>query len=171
MTVPRPTRARGSVALAVVAVLVALVALALNSAGDRAPSDEERATRIAAGLRCPVCTDLSAADSSAPLARQMRVEIAQQVEAGLSDEEIRRGFVDAYGPSVLLSPPAEGIGRVAHLIPLLVLGAAVLAGAGVVVRGRRSPGKGDPGRPDPGPSPADRVLVDRALAELLKEES
>lgn len=168
-------RLRGSrlgPALAVLALLAALGALVWNAAADRAPSDEERATAIAAGLRCPVCTDLSAADSSAPLARQMRVEIRQQVEAGSSDEEIRRGFVAAYGPSVLLTPPEDGIGRVAHLLPLLVLAAAAAGGAIVLVRGRRSVSRGGlgPAGPEPGSS-TDRALVDRALADLLKEES
>jgi cytochrome c-type biogenesis protein CcmH len=160
---------RMGVALAVVALLTAVAALAWSGAGDRTPSAEERATRIASGLRCPVCTDLSAADSSAPLARQMRVEIREQVDAGASAEEIRRGFVEAYGPSVLLTPPEDGIGRVAHLLPLLVLAAAVLGGAGVIVRGRRSPSRSRH-VPQPDRSSADRELVDRALADLLKEE-
>lgn len=161
---------RLGVALAVAALLTAVLALVWSGAADRTPTDEQRATRIASGLRCPVCTDLSAADSSAPLARQMRVQIREQVDAGVSDEEIRHGFVEAYGPSVLLSPPEEGIGRLAHLLPLLVLAAALLGGAAVIARGRRSPGRVDR-VPDPDDrSSADRELVDRALADLLKEE-
>lgn len=169
MSAARSAGGRLGLALAVLALLAASGALVWSAAADRAPTDEERATAIAAGLRCPVCTDLSAADSSAPLARRMRVEIRQQVEAGVSDEEIRRGFVEAYGPSVLLTPPEDGIGRVAHLLPLLVLAAAVVGGAGVLVRGRRSAGGGRPAAPTDR-ALVDRALVDRALADLLKEE-
>lgn len=171
MSAARPVGGRLGVALAVLALLAAVGALVWGTAADRAPTGEERATAIASGLRCPVCTDLSAADSSAPLARQMRTQIRQQVAAGVSDEEIRRGFVEAYGPSVLLTPPADGIGRVAHLLPVLVLAAAAVGGAAVLVRGRRSVSRGGPGPAGPDArSSTDRALVDRALADLLKEE-
>ncbi|ABL81470.1 MULTISPECIES: cytochrome c-type biogenesis protein CcmH [unclassified Nocardioides] len=168
----RPSGGRLRLALAALVLMATAGALVWGAATGRPPTDEERATAIAAGLRCPVCTDLSAADSSAPLARQMRTEIRQQVAAGVSDEEIRRGFVEAYGPSVLLTPPADGIGRVAHLLPVLVLAAAAAGGATVLVRGRRSVSRTGLGLagPEPG-SPTDRALVDRALADLLKEES
>lgn len=171
MSAARLAGGRLGLVLAVLALLTAAGALVWGATADRAPTDQERATAIASGLRCPVCTDLSAADSSAPLARQMRTEIRQQVAAGVSDEEIRRGFVEAYGPSVLLTPPADGLGRVAHLLPVLVLAAAAVGGAAVLVRGRRSVSRGGPGPAgsDAGSS-TDRALVDRALADLLKEE-
>jgi cytochrome c-type biogenesis protein CcmH len=183
MTGPRGYLGRG-VGVFVIAVVAAVAALAISGLGGRTPTDQERATRIASGLRCPVCTDLSAADSSAPLARQMRVEILQQVQDGRTDDEIRAGFVAGYGPAVLLSPPAQGIGTLAHLIPWLVLTVALLGGAGVVVRGRRAgqrellaePGEGSAGRPARDPRPErdaevdNRALVDRALAELMREE-
>jgi cytochrome c-type biogenesis protein CcmH len=121
-----------------VAVLVAVVALVVTAAGGGKPtSAEDRADRIAAGLRCPVCADLSAADSPAPIARQMRRQILRQVERGVPEGQIRQRYVDAYGPSVLLTPRDEGWGRVAHVLPVAVPAAAVLCGIVVVVRGRR----------------------------------
>jgi cytochrome c-type biogenesis protein CcmH len=181
MTGRRGFGGRG-VAMLVMAAVAVVAALAVSGLGGRTPTDQERATRIASGLRCPVCTDLSAADSSAPLARQMRVEILQQVKDGRTDDEIRAGFVAGYGPAVLLSPPAQGIGTLAHLIPWLVLAVALLGGAGVVARGRRAGQRGLLSEPD-GTGGADldprprrdsgvdnRALVDRALAELMQEE-
>jgi cytochrome c-type biogenesis protein CcmH len=119
-------------ALLVAALLVALTALVVVAlAGRSAPvSPQQQAHEIAAGLHCPVCKDLSAADSPAPLAQQMREQIRQQLAAGRTPAEIRQGFVVAYGPTVLMSPPDEGWGRAVHLAPLVVLvGGLALGGA------------------------------------------
>lgn len=119
-------------ALLIAALLVALAALVVVAlTGRGAPATpQQQAHEIAAGLHCPVCKDLSAADSPAPLARQMREQIRQQLAAGRTAGEIRRGFVAAYGPTVLMSPPDEGWGRAVHLAPLFVLvGGLTLGGA------------------------------------------
>lgn len=151
-------------------MLVAAAAVLASAGQQRLLTDEQRAYEIAAGLRCPVCQDLSAADSSAPLARQMRARILEQVRTGGSAEEIQQGFVDAYGTSVLLTPPARGWGWVARLLPFLVLGVAVAGGA-LVLRGARRPGRTEPARAEPERMSAeDQALVDRALRELLQEE-
>jgi cytochrome c-type biogenesis protein CcmH len=122
--------------LVTLAVLMALAAAVVATAGPGpAPQPlDQQAQAIAAGLRCPVCTDLSAADSPAPLARQMRRQIRQELAAGIPREAIRQRFVDAYGPSVLLTPPDRGWGRSVRLMPVLVVGSAGLAGALVVQR-------------------------------------
>ena len=93
-------------------LLVALGALAAVAARGPVPpsTPAERVHAIATGLRCPVCRDLSVADSPAPLARQMRDRIAEGVAAGKSPETIRREFVAAYGESVLLVPARRGAG-------------------------------------------------------------
>jgi cytochrome c-type biogenesis protein CcmH len=126
-------------ALLVAALLVALAALVVVAlAGRSAPvSPEQQAQEIASGLHCPVCKDLSAADSPAPLARQMREQISQQLAAGRSPAEIRRGFVAAYGPTVLMSPPDEGLGRVVHLAPVVVLVAGLTLGGALLRRALR----------------------------------
>lgn len=169
MTRPRLPIGGLSGVVVLLAVLVALSAALASAGQDRARTDQERAQEIAAGLRCPVCKDLSAADSPAPLARQMRVQILDQVRAGDSAAQIRAGFVEAYGVSVLLSPPARGWGRVAHLLPFLVAGVALLVGAGVLRAARRPTGT-DTSAALAAPSVEDRSLVDRALEELLQEE-
>ena len=91
--------------------------------------------QIASGLHCPICKDLSVADSPAPLAQQMRQQIDEQLAAGRSPDEIRSGFVAAYGDSVLMSPPRHGIGRTAYYLPLAVVlgGALVVAAAAAPV--------------------------------------
>jgi cytochrome c-type biogenesis protein CcmH len=131
-------------------------------------NQEQQAHQIAAGLRCPVCRDLSAADSPAPLAREMRQQIGQRLRAGQSPEAIRQGFVAAYGETVLMSPPHRGPGRVAYALPLLVVGGGMIAGALLLRRWRRRPAQ-EPAAAPP-LSSADRRRVDLALSDWREEE-
>ncbi|MGI8873182.1 MAG: cytochrome c-type biogenesis protein CcmH [Egibacteraceae bacterium] len=55
--------------------------------------------------------------------------VAEQVDDGRSDEQIQQWFVDRYGPWILLSPSAGGLGWLAWLLPVVALGAGVLAAA------------------------------------------
>jgi cytochrome c-type biogenesis protein CcmH len=130
-------RHRGSGLLVTLAVLLALTAAVTAGLGSPRQGLARQTQSVAAGLRCPVCTDLSAADSPAPLARQMRRQIHQELAAGVAPDVIRQRFVDAYGPSVLLTPPDQGWGRLVRLMPALVAGSAGLAGALVLRRSLR----------------------------------
>lgn len=128
-------RSRVSAVLIVVAVLLAVGVLVVVGFGGttRTPTTQERVRHIATQLHCPVCADLSAADSPAPLARQMRRKIADELAAGVPEDKILQNFVDAYGPSVLMSPPEAGWGRVIRLLPFVVMVLAAVAG-GLLLR-------------------------------------
>jgi cytochrome c-type biogenesis protein CcmH len=130
-------RRGGSALLVALAVLLALAAAVTVGLGSPRHDLTQQTQSVASGLRCPVCTDLSAADSPAPLARQMRRQIHQELAAGVAPDVIRQRFVDAYGPSVLLTPPDRGWGRLVRLMPALVAGSAGLAGALVLRRSLR----------------------------------
>jgi cytochrome c-type biogenesis protein CcmH/NrfF len=67
--------------------------------------EAERAQALARELRCPVCQNQNLADSNAPLAVDLRNEIARQVAAGRSDNEVRSFMVQRYGDYVLYDPP------------------------------------------------------------------
>jgi cytochrome c-type biogenesis protein CcmH len=168
-------RARWWSALVVlVAALAAASALGFVAArGHQQPeSRAAQAQRIAAGLHCPICKDLSVADSPAPLAQQMRQQIDQQLAAGRSPDEIRAGFVAAYGDSVLMSPPRHGLGGAAYYLPLaVVLGGALAAGL-LLRRWRAAPSSVD-GSADGGAalSAAQRQAVRRAVERLREEEA
>jgi len=116
---------------------VSMLVVALSGRGATT-TRAQQVHAIASTLRCPVCKDLSAADSPAPLARQMRAQIRQQLDRGRTPGAIRDGFVTAYGPSVLMSPPDHGWGRAARWTPVALLGGAILGGAGLVRRGLRA---------------------------------
>jgi cytochrome c-type biogenesis protein CcmH len=117
-------------------------ARAQNTAPPRAPlvfsspEQEQRFKSLAEELRCAVCQNQSLADSDAPLAQDLRQEIFMMLEAGASDEDIKRFLVDRYGDFVLYRPPVRGNTLLLWLGPglLLVLGAAVI---GYNIRRRR----------------------------------
>lgn len=102
---------------------VVVVAAALLARGGGAPATiEDRVQAVSAGLRCPVCQNLSVADSPSRLAREMRAEVEEQLRAGRSDEDVRSFFVARYGEWVLLEPRS--------LLPFVVPIAAVALGLG-----------------------------------------
>jgi cytochrome c-type biogenesis protein CcmH len=115
-------------------ILATLVAPLLLVAAATARQDLEREMReIAAGLRCPVCQNLSVADSPSEMAQEMRGLILDQLSAGKSREEIRAYFVSKYGEWILLSPTPKGFALLVWVLPGLGLLAA-LAGAVTALR-------------------------------------
>ena len=71
------------------------------------PVLEERARDISQNLRCVVCQNQSIDDSSAPLARDLRLIIRERLVAGDSNEEVITFVVERYGDFVLLRPPFQ----------------------------------------------------------------
>ena len=137
--------------------VVLVTALAVGAQGRRGPETEgQRVHRLASGVRCPTCRNISAADSDAAAARAVRDEIRRQVRAGASDTEIRSYFVARYGREILLKPEGGGVAGLVWALPVVAVVAAV---AGLVVAFRRWRAG-----PAPAVSPADRELVERALS-------
>jgi len=123
--------------LLVAAVGVVVLAAVFAPGGGGGDTLDDRVRVIASGLRCPVCQNLSVADSPSRLAGEMRSEIAAQLEAGRTPDEVEAFFVERYGEWVLLSPTREGL----NLLPWLVPIAGVLLGVAswALVLRRRSP--------------------------------
>ena len=168
----RAGRARGPGLIVLLALAAALATLAVVAVTGKAPASQaQQVQQIAAGLHCPICKDLSVADSPAPLALQMRQQIAQKLRAGESPDQIRAGFVAAYGDSVLMSPPRRGLAGTAYFLPALVLLAGLIAAGALLRRWLRTP-RADPAAADSGPplSAAQRRAVARAVTRLREEE-
>ena len=122
----------------VIALLLAGPALAVQP--DEMLSDkalEARARGLSEGLRCVVCQNQSIDESDAPLARDLRVVVREQLTLGKSDSEILAYVVARYGNFVLLKPPVEPATWVLWLGPFAVL---FLGAAAVVMWSRRRRG-------------------------------
>jgi len=123
------------------------------------PALEARARTISKQLRCVVCQNQSIDDSDAPLARDLRVIVREQLSAGKSDAQTMDFVVERYGHFVLLKPPFEPATWALWLAPLFVL----LAGGIGVLRylggRRRLAGAGDDLTPD------ERARVDALLRD------
>jgi cytochrome c-type biogenesis protein CcmH len=160
--------------LALAAMLLATgVALAVVAARGPAPprTMPDRVRAVASTLRCPVCQDLSVADSPARLAQVIRAQIAQKLRAGETPDRIRQDYVRVYGEFVLLSPPRRGIDLVAWAAPALLLFVGLVVAASSIRRwtaARSSPLRGA-SRHEDRLSPDDRALLDRALHSVGDE--
>jgi cytochrome c-type biogenesis protein CcmH len=137
-TVRGPGRDALLLLLALAVTAGTLLALGM-SGGTRSPDLSAQAHQVASTLRCPVCADLSAADSPSPMAAEMRRQVLRDLQRGRSPDQIRAGFVSAYGPSVLMTPPRSGVGSVAYVLPVLVVLAAAATGAMLLRRLLRRP--------------------------------
>jgi cytochrome c-type biogenesis protein CcmH len=137
---------------------VAVAALAVGAArSSEARTPEERIDAIARTLKCPVCPGESLYESRNNVSLNLKAEIARQVRAGQTDDEIRAAIVARYGDSVLLVPRAEGVDALVWVLPVVVLVVSVV-GLFLVFRRWRREGSTGP------PTDADRALVAEALA-------
>jgi cytochrome c-type biogenesis protein CcmH len=139
--------------------MLAICVLLLITYGHPAshPTLDDRTRALAAELRCPICHGESVADSTTDIARSIRALIRKRLSEGQSPDTIKRYLVSRYGDSIMLAPPAAGLGMVAWLAPLLLLvgGLGLLA---ALVAAWRSRGEV--------PAMARSEYLERARAEL-----
>lgn len=99
------------------------------------PALETRAREIGRALRCVVCQNQSIDDSDAPLAKDLRTLVREQLSAGKTDAEIMDYVVARYGDFVLLKPRFNAGTMLLWGTPFAVL---LIAGTVMVLRRRRS---------------------------------
>lgn len=120
------TRIRAFVLLFAVVLSFAAPMVALAVQPDEIMSDpaqEARARTLSRELRCMVCQNQSIDDSDAPLARDLRLLVREQIAAGKNDQQVMDFLVDRYGEFVLLKPRVEGHTLILWLVsPLLLIG-------------------------------------------------
>jgi cytochrome c-type biogenesis protein CcmH len=154
----RAHRWAGSRAAWIVLGVATAIALAIGAArSSEARTPEERIDAIAKTLKCPVCPGESLYESRNNVSLNLKAEIAREVRAGQTDDEIRAAIVARYGDSVLLVPRAEGVDSLVWVLPVVLLVVSVAALVVVFRRWRRQGSTGPP-------TDADRELVARALA-------
>ncbi len=86
------------------------------------PALEQRMKNLSSKLRCLVCQNQTLADSNADLAVDLRQEIREKMQKGMTDAEIRTYLVDRYGDFVLYQPPFKPITFLLWVGPFLLLG-------------------------------------------------
>ncbi|MBT8442304.1 MAG: cytochrome c-type biogenesis protein CcmH [Gammaproteobacteria bacterium] len=93
--------------------------------------DPEKAAlyeRLNEEVRCLVCQNQTIGDSNAPLAADLRREVREQVDAGMSEAEIKTFLTDRYGDFVLYKPRYDGPALLLWIAPgvLLLVGLFML---------------------------------------------
>ncbi len=139
-------------ALAVVVVTCLSIA-AFGSTGT--PTPQDRVAAIAKTIKCPTCSGESVAESNAPASQEIRADIAERVQNGQGDGDIRAYYAGRYGDAILLTPSASGVNALIWILPVVAFAVAV---AGLVVVFRRWSGEAPAHA-----SAADRALVEAAL--------
>jgi cytochrome c-type biogenesis protein CcmH len=93
------------------------------------PVAEARLMQLSSELRCLVCQNQTIADSNAELAVDLRNEIREKIQIGMSDAEIKDFMVARYGDFVLYRPPVKNTTLVLWIGPFLLLA----VGGGILI--------------------------------------
>ena len=80
---------------------------------------ELRARNISKNIRCMVCQNQSIDESSAPLAKDLRILIRNKIKQGNKDKEIYKFLSDRYGDFILLNPPFKLSTLVLWFLPFI----------------------------------------------------
>ena len=81
---------------------------------------ERRYHRLSDELRCPKCQNQTISDSNAPIAKDLRFLLHEQLESGASDDEILSFMVARYGEFVRYRPGLDSNTALLWYGPLLL---------------------------------------------------
>lgn len=87
-------------------------------------AQEARYHALIEELRCMVCQNQNVADSSAPLAEDLRKRTYEMIRNGDTDRQIFRFMTDRYGDFVLYRPPFKASTAFLWLAPAIFLALA-----------------------------------------------
>ena len=82
---------------------------------------ELRARNISKNVRCLVCQNQSIDESSAPLAKDLRILIRKKIKDGNTDDEIYKFLVNRYGDFILLKPLLKFNTFILWIMPFVLL--------------------------------------------------
>ncbi|KZY61252.1 hypothetical protein A3742_10600 [Oleiphilus sp. HI0071] len=129
-------------------------------------SDENRQSykELTRELRCPKCQNQDIADSNAPIAKDMRVQVHRLVEDGKTSDEVVNYMIERFGDFVTYKPKVSTETYLLWYGPwvFIVLGALVIL---LVSRRKKSPSEVEKTKQNSGSSRGNSV------AELLEKYS
>ena len=112
----------------IIIISISLIQLFSNNSFGVEPDEilenqkhELRARNISKNIRCMVCQNQSIDDSSAPLAKDLRILIRDQIKKGKKDKEIYKFLTDRYGDFILLKPPLKLSTLALWILPFIFL--------------------------------------------------
>ena len=109
-------------ALTLSILLLSMPAFAIDVGEPIADPEQRRLyEELTREVRCLVCQNQTIADSSAPLALDLRREIRERIEAGEDEAQIKTFLTDRYGDFVLYKPRYTGPAFLLWLTPGLLL--------------------------------------------------
>ena len=101
---------------------VFVIAIGPSTAMDGlTPEQEALYQSIVHEVRCLVCQNQSIAESNAELAKDLRIEIANQIKDGKTEQDIKNFLLNRYGDFVLYEPSFNKKTVFLWLSPLLLL--------------------------------------------------
>ena len=81
---------------------------------------ETRARNISKNIRCMICQNQSIDESSASLAKDLRILIRVKIKDGKTDKEIYKFLTDRYGDFILLNTPLKSKTIVLWFLPFVL---------------------------------------------------
>ncbi|MDG0969430.1 MAG: cytochrome c-type biogenesis protein CcmH [Porticoccaceae bacterium] len=112
------------------------------------PAYHQRYQQLITELRCPKCQNQNLADSNAPISLDLRAQIQQLLEKGLSNHEIEQYLTQRYSEFILYRPEVNQKTYLLWLSPLLILGVGFftvlsLSGRSVKIKNAHTSGMPD----------------------------
>lgn len=135
--------ATGRLAWLLLAVVV-IATLAIGSAHGGPPTISQRIAYLEGVVKCPVCADVSIAQSNAQPAVDLRAKVVQLVRSGATDAQVERYVVAQYGTDEILRPSSPVI----WIAPIAASSLAAAALLVALLRRRRLPERSAPDASD-----------------------
>ena len=101
------------------------------------PGQQVRYLTLGKELRCPKCDGQSIGDSNAPIANDLRAVIYEQLQKGMTDEQIIDFMVQRYGEFVLYKPKMSGKTLGLWLGPLVFMVIGIVTLVMIIMSSRR----------------------------------
>ena len=117
-------------------LVLGFAALSPAYAAEAGPATDARYRALISELRCLVCQNQTIADSTAPLAADLREQVKAQIAAGRTDAEIVDYLTARYGDFVRYRPAFKAQTWLLWLGPFGLLLAAIVAALLLLRRSR-----------------------------------
>lgn len=89
-------------------------------------AQQQQYMRMIRTIRCPTCQNNDIAESNAPLAKQLRTLIAEQIKAGKNEKAITEYLTSRYGDFITYHPPVKKNTLILWYAPISIMAICLL---------------------------------------------